>query len=105
MAENLKVLTRQMDEMTRRYKTAKVQVMMFQPTNDQHQLSLHAMNVQFIEAFHFVLDSMIPENREIIIKDFLNPQEHYWWLDLYARSTYYRQKNRALKDMLKVFSR
>jgi hypothetical protein len=101
MAENLKVLTRQMDEITRRYKTAKVQVMLYQPTKDPNLLSLHTMNVQFIEAFHYVLDSMIPENREIIIKDFLNPQEHYWWFDLYARSTYYRQKNRALREILK----
>lgn len=101
--ENLKYLSRHMELIAKRYRTAKVQVMMFQPTQDPSMLSLHDMNVKFIEAFHFILDSMVPENREIIIKDFLNPQQHHWWLDLYARSTYYRQKNRALRQLLAHF--
>jgi hypothetical protein len=101
--DRLKRLTRHMDAIAQRYKTAKIQVLMFQPTQDSTLLSLHTMNVKFIEAFNFALESMIPENREIIIKDFLNPHHHNWWLDLYARSTYYRQKNRALTQILTYF--
>lgn len=98
--QTLKVMTKQVQALTIRYRQAKIQVMMFDPTMDEQRKALHEHNLKFIEAFHYVLDHLVPENREIILNDFVNKKHHWWWSDSYARSTYYRQKNLALKEVL-----
>lgn len=98
--QTLKVMTKQMQAITVKYRQAKIQVMMFHPSMDNQQKLLHEYNLKFIEGFHYLLDSMVPENRQIILNDFIQKKDHWWWADSYARSTYYRQKNLALKELL-----
>jgi hypothetical protein len=73
---------------------------MYQTTNDQQQKQLNEDHVNFIEAFQYMLDHMAEENRQIILNDFINQHQHQWWINFYARSTYYRIKGKALKELL-----
>jgi hypothetical protein len=100
MQQPLKQLARQVDVLTQKYRQAKIQVMLsYKHTVDVHdEGQLNHKN--FLDAFNYILDSMVPENKEIIINDFIERKQQNWWLDLYARSTYYRQKNKALKELL-----
>ena len=98
---NLKSLVREVAQLAWRYKKAQVQVLMYQPTMDMQEKQLHHDNVKFIEAFQYMLNHMAEECRQIILNDFINHQDHQWWLHFYARSTYYRIKGRALKELLK----
>jgi hypothetical protein len=43
---------------------------------------------------------MAEENRQIIVNDFINQHQHQWWINFYARSTYYRIKGKALRELL-----
>jgi hypothetical protein len=100
LQQQLKVLSRQVHNIAIRYRQAKVQMMMFLPSTDANQQRMHAVNVKFVETFQYILNSMIPENRQIIVNDYLERKHHHWWFDLYARSTYYRLKNKALQEFL-----
>lgn len=103
MQPSLKQMSKEVSQFTLRYKQAKIQVMMFQANQNEEQRSLYLHNMKFIEAFHYVLQHLIEESRQIIINDFINMNDHQWWLNFYARSTYYRIKNKALKELLSYF--
>ncbi len=103
MQTNLKQMTKEVSQFTQRYKQAKIQVMMFQANQNDESRSLYLNNMKFIEAFHYVLQHLIEESRQIIINDFINMKDQQWWLNFYARSTYYRIKNKALKELLSFF--
>jgi hypothetical protein len=96
----LKAMSKQVQAIAVKYRMAKIQVMMFHPSMDDNQKQMYEFNSKFIDAFHYLIDNMVPENREIILNDYLQKKGQSWWLDSYARSTYYRQKNLALKELL-----
>jgi hypothetical protein len=101
---NLKVMSRQVHQLAVRYHQAKIKVMMYQSTQDAHEEALYHHHVKFIDTFHYLLESMIPENRQIIVNDYLEKQPEGWWLEVYPRSTYYRLKGKALKELLTYLS-
>lgn len=96
----LKMMVKEVNQLAWRYKQAQVQVRMYQTTMDQQQKQLNEDHVKFIEAFQYMLDHMAEENRQIILNDFINQHQHQWWINFYARSTYYRIKGKALKELL-----
>jgi hypothetical protein len=96
----LKVMVREVNQLAWRYKQAQVQVKMYQPHVDCQQKQLYENNLIFIEAFQYILDHMAEENRQIIVNDFINQHQHQWWINFYARSTYYRIKGKALRELL-----
>jgi hypothetical protein len=100
MMQTLKAMAKQMQLIAIKYRQAKIQVMLFHPSMDAQQKQRYEYHQKFIEAFHYLLDHMTPENRIIILNDFVEKKDHLWWVELYARSTYYRQKNLALKEVL-----
>jgi hypothetical protein len=101
MQQPLKVMTRQVNEITLKYRQSRFHMML---ENKMVEDENKDPNVCFVVAFQYILESMIPENREIIINDFIERKHYAWWNDLYTRSTYYRQKNRAIKELLDIIS-
>lgn len=100
MQPNLKEMTKEVSAIAMRYKQAKIQVMMFDARQQAAQPHVYEANMKVIEGFHYILQHMLEESRQIILNDFINRQDHQWWLNFYARSTYYRIKNKALKELL-----
>jgi hypothetical protein len=99
----LKDMVKYAEALAMQYHNAKIKVMLHD--KDHHELGkdIHQVNVQFIAAFHYVLQLMVPENRSIIVNDFILRKQYNWWLDFYTRSTYYRLKSKALKELLHFF--
>jgi hypothetical protein len=50
------------------------------------------------------LNALMPHHRMIIYNDFIQKSFHFWWEHKYARSTYYRQKYRALEQFASYFT-
>lgn len=40
------------------------------------------------------------EYKEIIINDFVFKDNTYWWMKKYSRSTYYRNKKKAMEEVI-----
>ena len=61
---------------------------------------------RYIIHIHFCLSLLEPQEREIIWKDFfiISPKVNKtdWWVFSYARSTYYRIRNRAIKNFAEL---
>ena len=61
---------------------------------------------RYIIHIHFCLSLLEPQEREIIWKDFfiISPKVNKtdWWFFSYARSTYYRIRNRAIKKFAEL---
>ncbi len=61
---------------------------------------------RFIIHIHFCLSLMKPQEREIIWKEFFITQTSEnkinWWSYHYARSTYYRIRNRAILNFYRL---
>ena len=61
---------------------------------------------RYIIHIHFCLSLLEPQEREIIWKDFfiISPKVNKtdWWVFSYARSTYYRIRNRAIKKFAEL---
>ncbi len=45
---------------------------------------------------NFVLSSLPKREMEIIWKEFFFPEDKFWWMQKYNRSTYYRIRNKAI---------
>lgn len=56
---------------------------------------------QYVTLIETTLECLEEEYRRIIRNDFLEPQPKQWWMDYYAKSTYYRLKQRALEHFLR----
>lgn len=56
---------------------------------------------RYVIHIHFCLSLLEPSEREIIWRDFFIVQPKFnrsdWWIFNYARSTYYRIRNRAIR--------
>ncbi len=48
-----------------------------------------------------VLHSLDEESYRIIAHDFLHPQQKNWWMEYYAKTTYYRLKARSMDAFLR----
>lgn len=51
----------------------------------------------------FILGELKPEQREIIENDFLYVKDRNWYMDYYSKSTYYRNRKEALKNIAAYF--
>jgi len=51
------------------------------------------------------LELLDEDGRTIIRNDFVIPSSANWWQSYYARTTYYRLKNSAMKELLAVLKR
>ena len=56
---------------------------------------------QYVRLIETALEFLEEDFRRIIRNDFLDPQPKQWWMDYYAKSTYYRLKQRALEHFLR----
>jgi len=63
-------------------------------------------NHRFVIHIHFCLSLLKPQEREIIWRDFFLVQPKVnktdWWVFNYARSTYYRIRNRAINNFYEL---
>lgn len=62
---------------------------------------LNPTDHQYIRLIEVTLECLDEDFRRIIRNDFLDPQPKQWWMDYYAKSTYYRLKQRALEHFLR----
>ena len=46
--------------------------------------------------------SLTPKEMEIIWKEFFFPEDKFWWMQKYNRSTYYRLRNKAIKNFYRL---
>jgi len=102
----MRVLSMRVSEITTRYRTAQIREKLSQaesnsltPVTDEAK-SPHR---HYIEAFEMALNSLLPHHRMIIYNDYINQQFLFWWEVQYARSTYYRQKYKALQQFTSYF--
>jgi hypothetical protein len=102
MQQPLKIMSKEVYVLTAKFRQSKIQMMLL-PRNYQQDETNE--NVRYVGAFQYILDSMIPENRQIIINDFIERKSYLWWMEMYTRSTYYRQKNKAVKELLEAMPR
>lgn len=51
---------------------------------------------------NFVLASLNKKEMEIIWKEFFFPEDKFWWMQKYNRSTYYRLRNKAIKNFYRL---
>ena len=58
--------------------------------------------VRYLDEAVQLLDS---DGRNIIRNDFMSPSAANWWQSYYARTTYYRLKNSAMKELMAVLKR
>jgi hypothetical protein len=56
---------------------------------------------QYVDLIEASLSCLEEEYRRIVTNDFLNPQPRHWWMEYYAKSTYYRLRQRALEHFLR----
>lgn len=56
---------------------------------------------QYVSLIETSLNCLEEEFRRIIRNDFLDPQPRNWWMEYYAKSTYYRLRQRALEHFLR----
>ncbi|MFA5235606.1 MAG: hypothetical protein WC399_01940 [Bacilli bacterium] len=100
-------LTLQVNQITRRYQTSQIQEKMdaiHYFTSRQRPEQGKSAHQLFIEAFEIALNALMPHHRMIIYNDFIQKSFHFWWEHKYARSTYYRQKYRALEQFASYFT-
>ena len=102
MQQPLKIMSKEVYELTSKFRQSKIQIML-KPRLYKEDSSNEF--VRYVEAFQYILDSMIPENRQIIINDFIERKNYLWWMEMYTRSTYYRQKHKAVKELLESMPR
>ncbi len=61
----------------------------------------------FISYFNFILDNLSFDSRIIITNDYLKQESERqanWWMEYYSRSTYFRNKNKAINEFLQYAS-
>lgn len=61
----------------------------------------------FISYFNFILDNLSFDSRIIITNDYLkqeNEKQTNWWMEYYSRSTYFRNKSKAINEFLQYAS-
>ncbi len=65
-----------------------------------HRLDQMQNSQKLIRFVDEVLARLPPKEREILTREYIDHAQADWWKDSYARSSYYRTKNRALDHML-----
>lgn len=58
----------------------------------------------FIAYVNDVFTMLSPESRVLLANDYYWKKGVYWWIETYSRSTYYRRKNKALKEFAYYYS-
>lgn len=56
---------------------------------------------QYVNLIDASLACLEEDHRRIVRNDFLDPQPKNWWMEYYAKSTYYRLRQRALEHFLR----
>ena len=59
---------------------------------------------QFVKNVDDTLDSLKKEHRRIIVKEFFNNKNIYWWTKYYSKSTFYRKRFFAIKSFMEIYS-
>jgi len=57
----------------------------------------------FIQHVNNVLNMLDPIYREFIINDFLYKAKPFWWVNCYSKSSYYRNKTKALEMFIHYY--
>ena len=57
----------------------------------------------FVSVFNFCLDHLEYEYRTILVKTYFKCQFKFWWVDIYAKTTFYRMRARALTNFVSLF--
>lgn len=102
----MRELTSQVKQITQIYQTAQIR----EKIDTSHLIGskrrsneAKSFHQRYIEAFEIALSALMPHHRMIIYNDFINKNFYFWWESKYARSTYYRQKYRALEQFASYF--
>ncbi len=102
----MRELTLQVKQITQRYQTAQIR----EKIDTAHLIGSKRRPTEaksyyqcYIEAFEIALNALMPHHRTIIYNDFIHKNFYFWWENKYARSTYYRQKYRALEQFASYF--
>lgn len=53
-----------------------------------------------LSIFTSILGMLTKDEKEIIIRDFINPDNPQWYVDTYSKSTYYKLKHQAINNFL-----
>ncbi len=103
---SMRELSQRVSKITHRYRQAQIRetINANPATADTEAIRAKNANQCYIEAFEMALNSLLPQHRMIIYNDFINHRFLFWWELQYARSTYYRQKYRALEQFASYFA-
>jgi hypothetical protein len=56
---------------------------------------------QYVTLIDTSLSCLEDDYKRIVRNDFLDPKPKNWWMEYYAKSTYYRLRQRALEHFLR----
>lgn len=66
-------------------------------------LSATSLEELEIQRVNFIFSLLNRREREIILHEFLLVRPSLWWVDIYSRSTFYRNRRRAINKFLDYF--
>ena len=58
---------------------------------------------KFLTAFNYCLGSIKDEFNVILENSYIHPSYHFWWLDYYSKSAFYRKRFFAAKAFVSLF--
>ncbi|MBP3713441.1 MAG: hypothetical protein J6I69_02605 [Bacilli bacterium] len=61
-------------------------------------------SMKLVTRTNIVFQALLPEEREIIYKCFFFPDGRNWWKSKYSRSTFYRNKEKAINHFIEMYA-
>ena len=71
--------------------------------SDTTKVNSKILNTKSVSIFDTILEILPQEQREIIVRDFINKEDYFWYLEKYSKTKYYQIKNSAMNNFLYLF--
>ncbi|MBR2684622.1 MAG: hypothetical protein IKE59_01055 [Erysipelotrichaceae bacterium] len=59
----------------------------------------------FVFRIEQIMDELDEDSRRILDNDFLDGTDKTWYLDYYCRASYYRHRERAIREFINLLNR
>lgn len=73
----------------------------FSSTSHKPLLDAH----KFIKGVKKTLSELDKEDKKLLLNEFFEKKDPFWWTKRYSKSTYYRRRYSAVKNFMEIYSR
>ena len=70
---------------------------------DPDKTDSRIINSKSVSMFDTILEILPKNEREVIVKDFIDREDSFWYLERYSKTKYYQIKNSAMNNFLYLF--